>query len=63
MLNGTNTDTYRADKYSINSQFSVMSLSLLSEVVYVRAYLIYKNSNGEKITVYSDIEMHDPSDF
>lgn len=63
VLNGTNTDTYRADKYSINSQFSVMSLSLLSEVVYVRAYLIYKNSNGEKITVYSDIAMHDPSDF
>lgn len=62
VLNGNDTTTYRADKYSINSQFSVISLNLESEI-YARAYLIYKNSNGDKVTVYSDIAMYDPVNF
>jgi len=62
ILNGENTTAYRAEKNSLNSQFSLISYKL-EDVFYARAYLIYKNDAGEKITVYSDIDMYDPAIF
>ncbi|MBE7064525.1 MAG: hypothetical protein E7384_01755 [Ruminococcaceae bacterium] len=62
VLNGASTISYRADKNARNAQFSLVSHNL-TEAFYARAYLIYRNSIGEKITVYSDIDSYDPVAF
>lgn len=59
VLNGQETVTYRSNKNSVNSQFSLVS-SNLNDSFHVRSYLIYKNESGEKTTVYSDIGYYAP---
>ena len=60
VLNAASVTAYRADKNSINSQFCLVSNNLAVEF-YARSYMIYKNSTGEKITVYSDIGYYTPN--
>lgn len=62
VLNGQNTTTYRANKNSFNSQFSLVSYNL-ADSFYARSYFIYKSEAGEKFTVYSDIKLYDPAIF
>ncbi|MBQ8828130.1 MAG: InlB B-repeat-containing protein [Clostridia bacterium] len=59
VLNAENTSTYRADDNAVNASFSVVHTDI-SDRIYARAYLIYKNESGEKYTIYSDIEVYDP---
>ncbi|MBQ8165339.1 MAG: InlB B-repeat-containing protein [Clostridia bacterium] len=62
ILNAEGTTSYRANNNSINSQFSVINHNL-AEVFYARSYLIYSDANGDKVTVYSDINIYNPEIF
>ena len=52
-------DSHKANGSALNANFSVVYTDVTKKL-YGRAYLTYKNTADEEITIYSDIEIYDP---